>query len=110
MPIYNKLVRDKIPQIIEENGKSFRTRILSTEEYRSELQIKLREEAEEYFLAKNTQEALEEMADMLEVISSISRGAWGKLGAARSHSAQKSGSPRRLRRSGVFNRCRRHLT
>lgn len=71
MPVYNKLVRDKIPQVIESNGKSFRTRILKEVEYRQELDVKLREESEEYLQAKDKREALEEMADMLEVIRSL---------------------------------------
>lgn len=33
MPIYNKLVRDRIPEIIENNGKTFTTRILDKKEY-----------------------------------------------------------------------------
>lgn len=40
MPVYNKLVRDKIPQIIEAAGKTFTTRTLSDEEYRHELRKK----------------------------------------------------------------------
>ncbi|MBP1995821.1 nucleoside triphosphate pyrophosphohydrolase [Paenibacillus eucommiae] len=94
MPVYNKLVRDKIPQIIEANGKVFRTRVLSTEEYRSELQTKLREEAEEYFEAKNGLEALEEMADMLEVIRALAgvHGAtWEQLEAIRVQKAEARG-------------------
>lgn len=42
------LVCDKIPQVIESNGKNFRTRILNEEEYMKELKLKLREESEEY--------------------------------------------------------------
>lgn len=94
MPVYNKLVRDKIPQIIEANGKMFRTRHLSAEEYRSELQMKLREEAEEYFQAKNSQEALEEMADMLEVIRALAgvHGLdWEQLEAIRVKKAEARG-------------------
>jgi len=94
MPVYNKLVRDKIPQIIKANGKSHRTRILSDEEYKKELKTKLREEAEEYFQAKNSQEALEEMADMLEVIRALAstHGAnWEELEAIRVQKAEARG-------------------
>ena len=41
---YNKLVRDLIPEIIEESGKECRTRILSDEEYLGMLDLKLDEE------------------------------------------------------------------
>lgn len=37
MPTYNKLVRDKIPTIIEQSGKSFKSRVLQREEYQHEL-------------------------------------------------------------------------
>lgn len=71
MPVYNKLVRDKIPQIIAADGKAYRSRILDKEEYLQELRTKLREETEEYFNASNDKEALEELADMLEVIRAL---------------------------------------
>lgn len=49
MPIFNKLVRDHIPQVIQSSGKEYRTHILNEKEYEKELLIKLREEVEEYF-------------------------------------------------------------
>lgn len=71
MPVYNKLVRDLIPQVIESTGKEFRTRILDEEEYTKELVVKLKEESEEYFAAQSSKELLEELADMLEVIRAL---------------------------------------
>ena len=71
MPIYNKLVRDKIPHIIASSGKECRTRLLDLEEYKQELRTKLQEELDEYLSAACDQEALEELADMLEVIRSL---------------------------------------
>ncbi len=67
MKIYNKLVRDKIPEIIEADGKNCKTRILSDEEYIEALEAKLNEEVAEYQEDKN----LEEMADVLEVLQAI---------------------------------------
>lgn len=67
MKIYNKLVRDKIPEIIEADGKICATHILSEEEYIAALEAKLNEEVAEYQMDKN----LEEMADVLEVLQSI---------------------------------------
>ena len=69
---YNKLVRDKIPTIIESNGDMCKTKILSQEEYMAELDKKLSEELAEYQESKS----LEELADMLEVMIAIanSRG------------------------------------
>lgn len=70
MPKYNKLVRDKIPEIIESNGEEPITRILNDEEYRSELIKKLNEEYDEVVNA-NGEDIIEELADMLEVMESI---------------------------------------
>ena len=70
--IYNKLVRDLIPDIIEESGNECRTRILSDEEYLKMLDAKLDEELLEYHQDQN----IEELADLLELIraAAIARG------------------------------------
>ena len=67
MKVYNKLVRDKIPEIIEADGKACKTHILSNDEYIAALEAKLNEEVAEYQADKN----LEEMADVLEVLQAI---------------------------------------
>lgn len=67
MKVYNKLVRDKIPEIIDADKKTCKTRILSKEEYIAALEDKLNEEVAEYQADKN----LEEMADILEVLRAI---------------------------------------
>ncbi|WP_068498490.1 nucleoside triphosphate pyrophosphohydrolase [Paenibacillus kribbensis] len=71
MPTYNKLVRDKIPHMIKAQGKECSVRILEPEEYKQALRMKLLEEAEEYFESAKDQDALEELADMLEVIRAL---------------------------------------
>ncbi|RLJ91208.1 nucleoside triphosphate pyrophosphohydrolase [Planococcus citreus] len=68
MPTYNKLVRDKIPQVIENNGLQFKARILSEEEYRTEVTKKLTEELREFEETDNPKGAVEELADILELI------------------------------------------
>lgn len=68
MPIYNKLVRDYIPEVIQKTNKEFSTRILSEEEYETELKKKLSEELTEYVEASNNEEAVEELADILELL------------------------------------------
>ena len=70
--IYNKLVRDKIPEIIVGNGGEPFTRILDEDEYKVELETKLMEEYNEVLLATG-EERVEELADMLEVISSLAK-------------------------------------
>jgi predicted house-cleaning noncanonical NTP pyrophosphatase (MazG superfamily) len=64
---YNKLVRDRIPGIIESSGKSCKTEILSNEEYLRMLDAKLDEELAEYHKDQN----IEELADILEVIRAV---------------------------------------
>ena len=72
MKVYNKLVRDLIPQIIEKDGKKFDTHIAEKEEYVKLLEEKLQEEVNEYLEDKN----LEELADVLEVLVGLA----GSLG------------------------------
>lgn len=67
MKKYNKLVRDKIPEIIEKDGHEANFHILSKEDFIIELDKKLVEEVKEYQMDKE----LEEMADILEVLYSI---------------------------------------
>jgi predicted house-cleaning noncanonical NTP pyrophosphatase (MazG superfamily) len=68
MPIYNKLVRDRIPEVISKSGKQSVTRILNDDEYKLELQKKLGEEILEYIEAADDNSAIEELADLLELI------------------------------------------
>lgn len=64
---YTKLVRDKIPEILERKGVSYEKRIASPEEYKEELVKKLVEEVSEFTEAGDP----EELADVLEVIEAI---------------------------------------
>ena len=64
MKVYNKLVRDKIPQIIEKSGKEYEIHIADKEEHAKLLEIKLQEEVREFLEDKN----IEELADILEVL------------------------------------------
>ena len=61
---YNKLVRDRIPEIIEASGSTCVTEILSNEDYLRMIDAKLDEELAEYHRDQN----LEELADLMEVI------------------------------------------
>ena len=67
MRTYNKLVRDRIPEIIEADGKHCSVEMLSDEEYLLLLERKLDEELAEYQDSKS----LEELADLLEVIQAV---------------------------------------
>lgn len=63
---YNKLVRDRIPEIIRKAGKSCTTEVLSDEDYLHMIDAKLDEELAEY----HESGSIEELADLLEVIYS----------------------------------------
>ncbi|HEY9582231.1 MAG TPA: nucleoside triphosphate pyrophosphohydrolase [Savagea sp.] len=73
MPIYNKLVRDRIPEIIEATGKSFTIKTLTEEQYLIELKRKFHEELQEFEEAETQMDALEELADLLELVHAASR-------------------------------------
>jgi len=64
---HNKLIRDKIPEIIERAGDKPITHLAGDEEYWEKLKQKLQEEVDE-FIKKSTPE---ELADILEVIEAI---------------------------------------
>ena len=65
---YDKLVRDRIPEIIAKDGKKAVTRILNDEEYNAYLEKKLDEEVAEFHESKS----IEELADILEVVYALS--------------------------------------
>ena len=65
--IYNKLVRDNIPNIIANDNEEVFTSTLTLEEYQEALLNKLQEETTE-----TKKEILEELADVLEVLDAIS--------------------------------------
>ena len=58
--MYNKLVRDRIPEIIQSTGKSCTTEVLSSDDYLHMLDAKLDEELAEYHKDQN----IEELADL----------------------------------------------
>lgn len=69
MKVYDKLVRDKIPAIIEADGKSCEVVIAPQEEMGELLEKKLMEEVNEYLEDKN----LEELADVMEVLVGLAK-------------------------------------
>lgn len=64
MPVYNKLVRDKILEIIEADGLAYNARILESNELLKEVKA----EANEFHAADTTHESVEELADVLELV------------------------------------------
>ena len=69
MAKYNKLVRDRIPEILDKQGISYEKRIATLKEYKTELIKKLKEEVREFSEAGNP----EELADVIEVVEALKK-------------------------------------
>lgn len=67
--IYYKLIRDNIPEICRQNGKTAVTKTLDDKKYRKALRKKLLEETNEYLAS----EELSELADILEVVDALAK-------------------------------------
>jgi len=67
MPTYNKLVRDKIPEILDEKRKIFSYHVAGKEEYTQKLREKLVEEVNEFL----EEPSVGELADIQEVIFAL---------------------------------------
>ena len=90
MKQYHKLVRDRIPEIIEADGKTCICETLSDEDYIALLDQKLNEELAEYQESKS----IEELADLLEVMQAVAKArGWTmeELERVRSDKASKRG-------------------
>ena len=90
LKVYNKLVRDRIPEMIEASGSKCVTAVLSQEAYLQMLDKKLDEELEEYQQSK----AVEELADLLEVIEAVAQArgcSWEQLTEIREKKRKERG-------------------
>lgn len=65
--VYNKLVRDLIPEYLASKSIEYKMHIATNEEYEEKLFTKLQEEVTELIRDKN----IEELADLLEVIDGV---------------------------------------
>ena len=94
MPKFNKLIRDKIPEIIEASGKTCTAEVLSDEDYLKAIDAKLDEELAEY----HTDQNIEELADLMEVIYAAAK--------ARGYSAEELENVRKSKaeKRGAFNK------
>ena len=87
---YHKLVRDRIPEIIEKDGKSCVWSVLSEGDYMTLLDEKLGEELAEYRESKS----MEELADLLEVMRAVAAARGSSIGEVeeiRRRKAEKRG-------------------
>ncbi len=88
---YNKLVRDRIPEIIDNDNKKCDVRILNADEYLKMIDAKLDEELAEYHKDQN----IEELADLIEVIYAAAKArgySIAELEAVRVQKAEKRGT------------------
>lgn len=67
IPVYNKAIRDKIPEIIRESGSKCNVKIVTDAEFLPFLEKKLYEELNEYESSKS----VEELTDLIEIIYRI---------------------------------------
>ncbi|MFC1663054.1 phosphoribosyl-ATP pyrophosphohydrolase [Patescibacteria group bacterium] len=70
---YNKLIRDKIPEVMGKKGKAYETKRLSAKEYRRELLKKVGEEASALPKLDKKEDLADELADVIEVIDEVKR-------------------------------------
>jgi predicted house-cleaning noncanonical NTP pyrophosphatase (MazG superfamily) len=87
MTVYNKAVRDKIPEIIESSGNTCNVKILDDDGFLAEMEKKLVEELKEYQESKS----VEELADILDVIDRISELKGVNLDKIRKEKTEKRG-------------------
>lgn len=66
-----KLIRDFIPEILKSKGIVMHTRVMEPEEFIQRLKDKLLEESEEVRQTKNSDELLEELADVMEIMHTL---------------------------------------
>lgn len=71
--IYNKLVRDNLPDIMRQENELPFTRVLSDDEYRVELFKKLQEECGEAVNSRSSKDLMTELGDVLEVVRAIAK-------------------------------------
>jgi len=92
--IYNKLIRDNIPEIIRGHGKIPVVRVLDDSDYIAALNEKLHEEVAEYMADNN----IEELCDILEVVYAIAK--------AKGHSASEIDAMRMIKnkKNGAFEK------
>ncbi len=87
---YHKLVRDKIPAMLKSKGIPYKSHIADEGEYWAKLKLKLGEEVAEF----TTEESIEEMADIFEVVHAINRAkgwSWAEVDKVRQQKLDERG-------------------
>ena len=93
---HNKLVRDNIPDIIERSGKKAHYRVLNDDkDFDKALKAKLIEEANELYITESEEECIEELADIVTVLSVLLAKREQTKAVARAKLSQKGGFTKR---------------
>ena len=95
MQVYNKLIRDRIPEIIHEAGQIPVIKQLDQTEHVEQARLKLYEEIKEYEETHSDEESLEELADILELVYTL-----GKMHGASYEELNRIREAKREKRGG----------
>ena len=91
---YDKLIRDRIPEIISKTGKKAVTEVIPESEIKNALDRKLMEEVQEYLESDSEETMKEELADVLEVLHGIASSSgisWDKVEKKRIEKREERG-------------------
>jgi predicted house-cleaning noncanonical NTP pyrophosphatase (MazG superfamily) len=88
--VYDKLVRDNIPRILEQEKVTHSYRVANKDEYPAYLKKKLQEEVDE-FLESPCIEELADIAEVLEHLALVVGGNPGQVGVAMRYKSYKRG-------------------
>jgi len=87
--VYNKLIRDRIPEITQEHGREPVVKILNKKEFIRELRKKIFEEAKELNEGRGVKNLIEELIDIQEIIDTIIKEKKLKFSDFRQRQTQK---------------------
>ena len=98
---YDKLIRDRIPELMDADGVRYQVDVLDDAAFRAALLEKLVEEAGEVRVAEGRSERVKELADVLEVVEAlleVEGVGWDEVrGVQEERRASRGGFQRRLR-------------
>ncbi|WP_235193484.1 nucleoside triphosphate pyrophosphohydrolase [Exiguobacterium sp. AB2] len=91
---HNKLVRDRVPEIIQASGKQVIVKQLNQAEHFEQARLKLYEKLKEYEDTNIDEECLEELADILELAYELGRmhgASFDEMNAIREEKRERKG-------------------
>lgn len=92
---YNKLIRDKIPEVIKKSGKEYEIKKLSNDELETYVKTKVNEEIEELLTATERDDVVNEFADVYEILEKlmeVKNIKFEEIKKAKDHKNNKRGS------------------